>query len=37
LTYLCVSAGLMLASALASYLPARMAATVDPVTTLRGE
>lgn len=37
LTYLCVSAGLVLAAALASYLPARIAATVDPVTALRGE
>ena len=37
LTYLAVSAGLILAAALASYLPARKAVTVDPAEALRAE
>ena len=37
LTYLAVSAGLILAAALASYAPARKAAGVDPADTLRAE
>jgi ABC-type lipoprotein release transport system permease subunit len=37
LTHLAVSVGLILAAALASYLPARKAATVDPADTLRAE
>jgi predicted permease len=36
-TYCVVSAVLILAAALASYLPARRAATVDPAQTLRAE
>jgi predicted permease len=37
LTYGAVSAGLILVAALASYLPARKAASVDPAQTLRAE
>ncbi len=37
LTYLAVSLGLVATSALASYLPSRRAATVDPVEVLRAE
>ncbi len=37
MTYLAVSAGLVLATMLASYLPARRAATVDPAEALRAE
>ena len=37
LTYLGVSAGLIAAAALASYLPARKAAKVDPAGTLRAD
>jgi hypothetical protein len=37
LTYLAVSAGLILAAALASYLPARKAVAVDPAEALRAE
>jgi putative ABC transport system permease protein len=35
--YMLVSLGLMTIAALASYVPARAAAQVDPVQTLRGE
>jgi ABC-type lipoprotein release transport system permease subunit len=35
--YLLVSLGLIAVAALASYVPARSAALVDPVQTLRGE
>jgi ABC-type antimicrobial peptide transport system permease subunit len=37
LTYGAVSAGLITTAFLASYLPSRRAATVDPVEALRGE
>jgi putative ABC transport system permease protein len=37
LTYGAVSAGLILAAVLASYLPARRATRIDPAATLRGE
>ncbi|MGO8816195.1 MAG: FtsX-like permease family protein [Terriglobia bacterium] len=36
-TYTAVSLGLIATAALASYLPARRAATVNPVESLRGE
>ena len=35
--YVLVSLGLVSVAALASYVPARRAALVDPVQTLRGE
>jgi predicted permease len=37
LTYVAVSAGLILAAMIASYLPARRATAIDPVETLRAE
>ena len=37
LTYVGVAAGLIVAAAFASYLPARVAARVDPVIALRVE
>jgi ABC-type antimicrobial peptide transport system permease subunit len=37
LTYVAVSVGLIATTALASYLPSRRAATVDPVEALRAE
>jgi predicted permease len=37
LTYLCVCLGLVAAAALASYIPSRRAATIDPVDALRAE
>jgi ABC-type lipoprotein release transport system permease subunit len=37
LTYSAVSVGLVFTALLASYLPSRRAATVDPVDALRGE
>jgi len=37
LTYAAVSIGLMMAAALASYLPSRRAAAVDPIDALRAE
>jgi ABC-type lipoprotein release transport system permease subunit len=37
LTYLAVSAGLIATAFLASYLPSRRVATVDPVEALRAE
>jgi putative ABC transport system permease protein len=37
ITYAAVSAILIMAAALASYLPARRATTVDPVEALRTE
>jgi ABC-type lipoprotein release transport system permease subunit len=37
LTYGAVAIGLVLAAALASYLPSRRAAAVDPVEALRAE
>jgi ABC-type antimicrobial peptide transport system permease subunit len=37
ITYLCVPAALALVAAVASYLPARRAAAVDPVEVLRAE
>jgi ABC-type antimicrobial peptide transport system permease subunit len=37
ITYVGVSLALLLAAAIASYLPARKAATVNPVVALRAE
>ena len=37
LTYIAVSAGLIVAAMLASFLPARKAASVDPAEALRAE
>jgi ABC-type lipoprotein release transport system permease subunit len=36
-TYLAVSIGILAVAFVASYLPARRAATVDPIETLRAE